>query len=202
MNPKGRVLVVGGDAALLNELTPSMVGREYELATAADAREAAIKLATETFAAVVADFTKVPPADREALAALQRERGGFALLGLEAAASLSPATQAPIRRLPWPLPRGFLDQVRSVEVPVLFFVEPSLFITQGIQNALRQSGVQFFQIESFVGIIEMMREQMALADVARTKSKPPEGGFWERLSGAGPPKPEEAGRPCSATWPS
>jgi signal transduction histidine kinase len=183
MNPKGRVLVVGGDAALVSELTPSMIGREYELATAADVREAAMKLSTETFAAVVADFAKIPPADREALAKLQRERGGFALLGLEAAASLSPATASSIRRLSWPLPRGFLDQVRAVEVPVLFFVEPSLFLTLGIQNALRQAGVQFFQMDGFVGIIEMMRDQMTRADELRTKSKPAKGGFWERLSG-------------------
>ena len=190
MNPKGRVLVVGGDAALVNELTPSMLGREYELATAADARDAAMKLSTETFAAVIADFAKVPPADREALAKIQRERGGFALLGLEAPSSLSPAMASAIRRLPWPLPRGFLDQVRAVEVPVLFFVEPSLFLTLGIQNALRQAGVQFFQMDGFVGIIEMMREQMTLADAARTKSKPP-SGFWERLSGGGE---EEGGK--------
>jgi len=184
VNPKGRVLVVGGDAALVNELTPSMLGREYELATAADAREAAMKLSTETFAAVIADFAKVAPADREALAKLQKERGGFALLGLEAAASLSPATASAIRRLPWPLPRGFLDQVRVVEVPILLFVEPSLFLTLGIQNALRQAGVQFFQMDGFVGIIEMMRDQMALVDEARTKTKPPKGGsFWDRLSG-------------------
>ncbi|MFI5349328.1 MAG: sensor histidine kinase [Elusimicrobiota bacterium] len=191
MNPKGRVLVVGGDAALVAELTPSMLAREYELATAADARAAALKLSSETFAAVVADFSKVPPADREALAKLQRERGGFALLGLEAASSLSPATASSIRRLPWPLPRGFLDQVRAVEVPILFFVEPSLFLTQGIQNALRQSGVRFFQMDGFVGLIEMMRDQMALADEARTKSKP--GGFWSRLSGTG----DDAGGPAA-----
>jgi ActR/RegA family two-component response regulator len=185
MNPKGRVLVVGGDAALVGEITPSMVGREYELATVADVRAAAIKLATETFVAVVADFSKIPPADREALARLQRERGGFALLGLEPASSLSPATGASIRRLPWPLPRGFLDQVRAVETPILFFVEPSLFLTQGFQNALRQAGVQFFQMDGFVGILDMMREQLARADEVRAEraARGPKGGFWSRLSG-------------------
>jgi signal transduction histidine kinase len=182
MNPKWRVLVIGGDVALVNELSPSMIGRGCELSTAADAGAAAAKLSTETFAAVVVDFAKVPPVDREALARLQRQRGGFALLGLETAASLSPATPSPLRRLPWPLPRGFLDQVRAVEVPILFLVEPSLFLTQGIQNALRQAGVQFFQLESFVGVVEMMREQMALAAETQTKSK--KGGFWERLAGA------------------
>jgi signal transduction histidine kinase len=187
VNPKGRVLLVGGDPALIAEMTPSMLGREYELATAADAAEAAMRLSSETFTAIVADFARVPPADREALAKLQKERGGFALIGLEAAASLSPATAASLRRLPWPLPRGFLDQVRAVEVPVLFMVEPTLFLTQGIQNALRQSGVQYFQMDSSVGIVEMMREQVERAEEARTKSKPPKGaGFWERLSGSRP----------------
>jgi signal transduction histidine kinase len=193
MNPKGRVLLVGGDALLLNEMTPSMVGREYELAVAANVRDAALKLSTETFAAVVADFAKVPPPDREALALLQRERGGFALFGLEAAASLSPATASSVRRLPWPLPKGFLDQVRAVEVPVLFLVEPALFLTQGIQNALRQAGVQFFQIEAVVGLIEMMREQQVLADEARAKSKPPKSGFWGRFAGTTPEAQEDGG---------
>jgi signal transduction histidine kinase len=184
VNPKGRVLLVGAELALVNELTPSMVAREYELATASDARQAALKLTTETFTAVVVDFAKVPAADREALARLQRERGGFALIGLEAAASLSPAMPAPLRRLPWPLPRGFLDQVRAVEVPVVFFVEPTLFLTQGIQGALRQAGVQFFQLDNVLGVIEMLREQVERAEELRTRSKPAKGGgFWERLSG-------------------
>ena len=197
MNPKGRVLVVGGDAALVSELTPSMIGREYEVATAADVREAAMKLSTETFSAVVADFSKISPADREALARLQRERGGFALLGLEPSASLSPSTASPIRRLPWPLPRGFLDQVRAVENPILFFVEPSLFLTQGFQNALRQAGVQFFQMDGFVGILDMMREQLARAEAAREArdARGPKGGFWSRLSGS---EEEEEGAPAPA----
>ena len=183
MNPRGRVLVVGADAALVGELAPSMIGREYELATATDAREAAARLETETITAVVADFAAMTPADREALARLQRDRGGFALLCLEVAASLSPAMASGIRRAPWPLPRGFLDQVRAAEVPILFFVEPSLFLTSAIQNALRRSGVRFFQMDGFVGIIEMMREQTALADQARAKPKPSRGGLWARLSG-------------------
>jgi len=186
VNPKGRVLLVGADQALVNELTPSMVGREYETVAAPDARAAALKLAGETFAAVVVDFAKVPPEDRAALAKLQLERGGFALIGLEPAPSLSPAVAAPLRRLQWPMPRGFLDQVRAVEVPVVFLVEPTLFLTQGIQGALRQAGVQFFQMDSSVGLIEMLREQIARAEEARTKSKPPKGGgFWGRLAGGG-----------------
>jgi signal transduction histidine kinase len=194
MNPKARVLLIGGDAALVAELTPSMIGREYELALAANAREAALKLTTESFAAVLVDFSKVPPAEREALALLQRERGGFALIGLEPGSSLSPATTSAMRRAPWPLPRGFLDQVRAVEVPVVFLVEPALFLTQGIQNALRQAGVQFFQLESSVGLIEMMREQIAIADERRTKSKSKSsGGFWGRLAGGNEDPAEEEG---------
>lgn len=177
---------MGADQALLNEMTPSMVGREYELVAAPDARAAALKLSSETFAAVVVDFAKTPAEDRTALAKLQLERGGFALIGLEPAPALSPAMAAPLRRVQWPMPRGFLDQVRVVELPVVFLVEPTLFLTQGIQGALRQAGVQFFQMDSSVGLVEMLREQMARAEEARTKSKPPKGGgFWGRLAGGG-----------------
>lgn len=191
MNPKGRVLLVGLDQALVNELTPSMVGREYETVAVPDARAAALKLSSEAFVALILDFAKTSADDRAALVKLQSDKGGFALIGLEPAAPLTPAMAAPMRRLPWPLPRGFLDQVRAVEVPIAFLVEPTLFLTQGIQGALRQAGVQFFQVDSHVGMIEMLREQSARTEQARTKSKPAKGGFWGRLAGASEEEAEQ-----------
>ena len=138
MNPKGRVLLVGADAVLVNEMAPTMVAREFELLTSPDVRAAAMRLATEAFSAVVLDATRVPPADRDALSQLQKDKGGFALFVLEPATLLSPAQGAPLRRLVWPSPKGFLDQVRAVEVPVVLFVEQSLYIAHAVQNALRQ----------------------------------------------------------------
>ncbi|PIR18824.1 MAG: hypothetical protein COV48_05435, partial [Elusimicrobia bacterium CG11_big_fil_rev_8_21_14_0_20_64_6] len=120
MNPKGRVLLVGADPVLVNELAPTMIAREFELVPTPDVRAAALRLATEAFSAVVLDAARVPPKDREALVALQKEKGGFALFVLEPATQISPAQSAPLRRLVWPLPNGFLDQVRAVEVPVVF----------------------------------------------------------------------------------
>ncbi|MDD5303194.1 MAG: ATP-binding protein [Elusimicrobia bacterium] len=184
MNPKGRVLLVGADPVLINEMTPTMVGREFELLVAADARVAAIRLATEAFSAVVLDAARVPPADRETLALLQKDKGGFALFVLEPATLLSPAQQAPLRRLMWPPPKGFLDQVRAVEVPVVFLVEQSLYIAQAVQNALRQSGVVFIQMETPLGLIELLADQNRLAEEQRASApKPGAAGFWERLAG-------------------
>jgi signal transduction histidine kinase len=192
LNPKGRVLLVGADPVLVNELAPSMVGREFELVTSPDVRAAALRLGTEAFSAVILDATRVPPADRDSLAALQREKGGFALFVLEPATLLSPAQAFPLRRLMWPPPKGFLDQVRAVEVPVVFFVEQSLYIAQGVQNALRQSGIVFIQMESPVGLVELLADQNRLAEEQRA-SAPKSGtpGFWERLAG----KSEEAEAP-------
>lgn len=183
MNPKGRVLLVTSDPALINEMAPTMVGREFELVTAADVRAAAVRLATEAFSAVVLDASRVPPADRETLALLQKDKGGFALFLLEPATLLSPAQAAPLRRLMWPLPKGFLDQVRAVEVPVVFLVEQALFITQAVQNALRQSGVVFIQMENPVGLVELLADQNRLAEEQRTTTQQRTAGFWERLSG-------------------
>ncbi len=184
MNPKGRVLLVGADTALVNELAPSMVGREFELLTSPDVRTAALRLATEAFSAVVLDATRVPPADRDALGQLQKEKGGFALFMLEPATLLSPAQAAPLRRLMWPPPKGFLDQVRAGEVPVVFLVEQSLYIAQAVQNALRQSGIVFIQMETPVGLVELLADQNRLAEEQRA-SAPKQGaaGFWERLAG-------------------
>lgn len=192
MNPKGRVLLVGADAVLVNEMAPTMVAREFELLTAPDVRAAVMRLGTEAFSAVVLDATRVPPADRDALSQLQKDKGGFALIVLEPATLLSPAQTAPLRRLMWSPPKGFLDQVRAVEVPVVFFVEQSLYIAQAVQNALRQSGIVFIQMESPVGLVEMLADQNRLAEEQRA-SAPKSGapGFWERLAG----KAEEAEAP-------
>jgi len=187
MTPKGRVLLVGADPVLVNELAPSMIGREFELLTAADARAAAVRLATEAFSAVVVDAARVPPADRDALAGLQKDKGGFALFILEPATQLSPMQPAALRRLMWPLPKGFLDQVRAVEIPVVFLVEQSLYIAQALQNALRQSGVVFIQMETPLGLVELLADQNRLAEEQRNNPKAATSGFWERLSG----KPEE-----------
>lgn len=184
MNPKGRVLLVGAEAALVNELAPSMVGREFELLTSPDVRAAALRLATEAFSAVVLDATRVPPADRDALTHLQKDKGGFALFLLEPPTLLSPAQAAPLRRLMWPPPKGFLDQVRAVEVPVVFLVEQSLYIAQAVQNALRQSGIVFIQMETPVGLVELLADQNRLAEEQRASApKPGAAGFWERLAG-------------------
>lgn len=184
MNPKGRVLLVGAEDALVNELAPSMVGREFELLTSPDVRGAALRLATEAFSAVVLDATRVPPADRDALTHLQKDKGGFALFLLEPPTLLSPAQAAPLRRLMWPPPKGFLDQVRAVEVPVVFLVEQSLYIAQAVQNALRQSGIVFIQMEAPVGLVELLADQNRLAEEQRASApKPGAPGFWERLAG-------------------
>jgi signal transduction histidine kinase len=181
------VLVVGGDQTLVGELTPSMAGREFEVVVVPDARQAGLKLVAESFLALVVDFARVPQADRESLGKLQKERGGFLLLGVEASPSLSPATPSPLRRLPWPLPARFLDQVRAVEIPVVFLVEPTLYVTSGMQTALRQSGIQFFQLDNELGLVDMMRAQMAKLEEQRAKSKV-KTGFWQRLSGGETPE--------------
>jgi len=191
LNPKGRVLLVGSDPALVNELAPSMVGREFELLLANDVRAAAVRLATEAFSAVVLDAARVPPADRDAIVALQKDKGGFALFMLEPASQLSPAQSAPLRRLMWPLPKGFLDQVRAIDVPVVFLVEQTLYITQALQNGLRQSGVVFIQMESPLGLIELLADQNRLAEEQRAATQKSAGGFWERFAG----KAEEAEAP-------
>ena len=189
MNPKGRVLLVGADPVLINEMAPSMVGREFELLTAPDVRAAAMRLGTEAFSAVVIDATRVPPADRDAISVLQRDKGGFALFLLEPPTLLSPGQPAPLRQLTWPPPKGFLDQVRAVEVPVVFLVEQSMYIAQALQNALRQSGITFIQMETPIGLVELMADQNRLIEEQRASApKTATPGFWERLAG----KAEEA----------
>ncbi len=103
---------------------------------------------------------------------------------------LSPAQAAPLRRLMWPPPKGFLDQVRVVEVPVVFFVDQSLYIAQAVQTSLRQSGVVFIQMETPIGLIELLADQNRLAEEQRATTHKTTG-FWERLSG----KAEEAEAP-------
>ncbi len=161
-----------------------MSGGKFSLLAVADVSAATLRLATETFSAVALDAACVPSADAEARLLLKRHKGGLALFVFEPTTLLSPAHKLPLRRLTWQLlPMGFLDQVRAVDAPIVFMVEQSLYITQALQNALRQSGVMFIQMESPRGLIELLADQNRLATEQRTLASPSPGGFWKRLTG-------------------
>lgn len=191
MTSRGRALLVGADAALAAELARSLAARGFEAVPVPDARAAAAALGGEAFVAALADLARVPAGDVKALEGLRAARP-LAVLGVEAAAALSPAVEAPLRRLHWPLPAGFVDQLRSAPNHVALLVEPTLFVTQGVQSALRQAGVVFYQVDGTVGALEMVREQAGRDALARARPEPKAGGFWERLSGASEPGPSGA----------
>ena len=113
---KGRVLVITTGKELLDEMAPSMSGRGLELVCVPTLKYAAARLATGDCSAMVVDFVQVPPTEREDFLNLHKQFPKVHLFTLESIASLAPAVDSPLRRLSWPLPMGFADQVRPARV--------------------------------------------------------------------------------------
>ncbi|MBI3553192.1 MAG: response regulator [Elusimicrobia bacterium] len=175
---KGQVLVVTTDKALVDDLRPAMLGRRFELFVVPMVRDAAVKVASEEYTAVVADYSRIPPQDREALLQIHKQRASFPLFVLETLATISPTEDLPLRRVPWPPLSGFLDQIRSAERPIVFLADQTLYSSRALQAALQQAGVQSTSLDSTMGLSELLMKTAPPATPTKPKS------FWQKLGGA------------------
>lgn len=190
---KGRVLVVTTGKELLDEMAPSMSGRGLELVCVPTLKYAAARLATGDCSAMVVDFVQVPPAEREALLALHKQFPKVHLFTLESIASLAPAVTAPLRRLSWPLPMGFADQVRVIFRPVIILTDQVLFTTGVVQNAFHEAGVQPETLEAVRDLPEFIRRQNEARAAAPAPKKTKK--LWGLLGAEEEAAPEPAPLP-------
>ncbi|MBU2574590.1 MAG: hybrid sensor histidine kinase/response regulator [Elusimicrobia bacterium] len=178
---KGRVLVVTTGKTLLDEITPSMSGRGLELVCVPTLNYAAARLGAGDCSALVVDFGQVAPAEREAFLELHKQYLKVHLFTLETIMSIAPGFLSPLRRLSWPLPMGFADQVRVTDRSVIILADQTMFMTGAVQSAFQQAGVQAVSLESTTGLIEFIRQQTVARISASQPSKPK--NFWSRLAG-------------------
>lgn len=178
---KGRVLVVTSGKELLTEMTPSMSGRGMELVCVPTLKYAAERLAAGDCTAMAADFGWLPPSEREALHSLHKQYPKIPLFTLESVASMAPAVSAPLRRLSWPLPMGFADQVRVIARPVFILADQVLFSTGAVHNAFQQAGVKAASIEAAKDLPEFLRLQAEARTAAAQPKKAKKG--WSLLGG-------------------
>ncbi|MBI5238917.1 MAG: hybrid sensor histidine kinase/response regulator, partial [Elusimicrobia bacterium] len=180
---QGLIVLVTNDQALYQELAKACAVRGLRLSAAASLRDAAAQAAAAggACAALVVDFGRVPAGEREAVLALRQQLAGVSIVFLETNVSIAPDSPAPLRRLPWPLPVGFADQVRATDRPVVMLADKTLYATAALPLALQQAGVQPVSLESTTGLVEFLHEQQQ----ARAKPKPSAAkSFWGRLSGS------------------
>jgi len=179
---KGRVLLVSTGRELLDEMTPSISGREMEALCVPTLKYAADRLAAGDCTAIVVDFSKVPPAEREAFLALHKQYPKVHMFLLESTASIAPTLSSPLRRLSWPLPMGFGDQCRVIARPLVILADQVLFSTGAVQAALQQSGVQAETVESAGELPEFIRSRDEARRAAAQANKPKKG--WSLLGGS------------------
>ncbi|HBA59315.1 MAG TPA: hypothetical protein DCZ92_00550 [Elusimicrobia bacterium] len=192
---KGRVLVVTTGKELLDEMAPSMSGRGLELVCVPTLKYAADRLAAGDCSAIVVDFGQVPTTEREPFLALHKQFPAVHMFTLETQVSTAPALPAPLRRLSWPLPMGFADQVRVVDRPVVILADEVLFSTGAVQTALQEAGVHAASMDSSAGLPDFIR-QMQQARAAAIQPKKPKKS-WSLLGGSeeeeAAPEPPPAG---------
>lgn len=196
MESKGKIMAITSDMALAEELKGALASRGYELLPVATARHAAVNLGAHEFAAVIADHSRFTPADRQALQAIHKGERSFPLFLLDTLATLSPVEAMPLRRLSWPFPQGFADQIRSCDNPIVFLADQALFASRALQNGLQEAGVQFVALESVVGLTELLVKQAAAySKISQTKT------FWQKLGGTNQGEEEYIGKILVAHFP-
>ncbi|MBI5744425.1 MAG: hybrid sensor histidine kinase/response regulator [Elusimicrobia bacterium] len=178
---KGRVLAVTSGSELSAEMSPSMSGRGLELVIVPTLKYAAARLETGDCFAMVVDFSRIPFTEREPFLALHAQYPKVHLFLLESLASMAPASSAPLRRLPWPLPVGFADQVRVIGRMVIFLADQVLFNTGAVQAAFQQAGVSPLSVESTKALPEFIRQQNEARIFATQETKPKKS--WSLLGG-------------------
>ncbi len=178
---KGRVLVVTSGKDLLDEMKPSMSGRGLELVCVPTLKYAADRLAAGDCSALVVDFSKVPPAERDNFLALHKQNPKVHLFLLETVSSMTPVLLSPLRRLSWPLPMGFADQARVIARPVVVLADQVLFMTGAVQTAFQQAGVRILSVESPRDLPEFIRHQNEVRIAASQVKKPKKA--WSLLGG-------------------
>jgi signal transduction histidine kinase len=143
---------------------------------------AAARLAAGGCAALVADFSWLPPAERGALLALHTQFPAVPLFTLESVASMAPAVSSPLRRLSWPLPMGFADQVRVIAKPVIILADQVLFMTSAVQKAFQEAGVQAESLEYGAELPDFISRQNEARIAAAREAKPKKS--WSLLGGS------------------
>lgn len=178
---KGLILVVTTGKELLDELAPSMSGRNLEMVCVPTLKYAATRLAAGDCSAMIVDFAKVSPSERGAFILLHKQFPKVHAFTLESTDSNAPGTPSPLRRLNWPLPMGFADQVRVTDRSVVILADQTLFMTGAVQTALQQAGVPAVSLESTSGLTDVIRQQIQDRAVAAQPERPK--GFWSKLTG-------------------
>ncbi|MEI7481439.1 MAG: hybrid sensor histidine kinase/response regulator [Elusimicrobiota bacterium] len=177
---KGSVLVVTTEKTLLDEMTPSMSGRGFELFCVPSLSYAAAQLAAGDYSTLVMDFGRIPATEREALLALSKQYPKVRFFTLETITSNAPTSPSPLRRIVWPLPAGFADQIRATDRPVAILADQTLFMTGAVQSAFHAAGVQSVFLESTQGLTEFIYKQNEARVRAASLSKQPKS-LWSRL---------------------
>ena len=183
------MLLISTGRELLDEMTPSVSGRGMEPFCVPTLKYAAEQLAAGNCAAVVADFSRVPPSERDAFHALRAQSPQTHFFTLESTASMTPTLASSLRRLPWPFPMGFADQARVIARPVVILADQVLFKTGAVQNAFQLAGVQPVSMESAEELPEVVRRQNEVRIAAAQTPKPKKG--WSLLGGSEEEEPQE-----------
>lgn len=172
---KGKVLILTAGRRLVDELAPVLRGRGYEcrgVETPAEAESAAGEAA-----GVVVDLSHAP---FSACARLMERRANIPVVALEPLEKLAPGAEAPLRRLHWPFPLKFPEDVKSAARPVVLLADRNLFMAKAVQLSFKDSGCSPIVLESCEGLIEFLQQESDPIGANRP------AGLWERLFGSKP----------------
>src|SRR5581483_3053888 len=168
-----RIVLASCDKKLHQALAAACQARGVELACAGTAHEAQEYWSKKEPAllGLAVDLATFPLLEQGAMARMLQANPINRLILLE---DMSVPNPSGLERVRWPLPPGFLDGLKRDEnKPMVFLCEPTLFLTGTFQETLKQGDLETVQLESTVGMLELLRPPMAAAQAPRS--------IWDKI---------------------
>jgi signal transduction histidine kinase len=159
---KKRIVLVTKDKALVEPFEKSAEKRKLRAEIVATPRESFAKWKAEDggqLSGVVADMAMMDQQEKIEILQAHCQPGCPPLILLDLPGSPDPRNPAEfVTRLRWPLPAQFLEQLKEIsKVPMVFLIDPTLFVTQLMQGRLATIGIPSVPIESHMAISSMLQ---------------------------------------------
>lgn len=159
MQGKQDIIFASCDKALIEALTAACQVRGVGLLSVNTAREAqeAVGGKIAEISGFVVDRASFPFAEQHQLAQMLQAKPVKKLVLLE-----DPAAQPAggLERIRWPLSEDLLEDLRrEAGTPIAFLCDPAFYVTGLFREALKQAGLETVQLESPVGLADLLKPQ-------------------------------------------
>ncbi|MFH2203056.1 MAG: ATP-binding protein [Elusimicrobiota bacterium] len=193
---KNRVILITGDPAIIDLFKKSCQRRKIEVDVQKNAKSSKARWIEEdsNLIGVVGDLIMMNQQEKIEVLQDHCQPGCPPLILLDIPGTPDPrAPTEYVTRLRWPLPASFMEALKELQdVPLVFFADPTLFLTGMLQARLRSVGIESAVVDSAVGVGSLLRQSLPRGAPAAG-----DASLWSKLS-----KKKDENAPVEPKFPS